>query len=307
MSKSTVIILIIIGCLLLAVANVALWATLDVFNPNRFGASVAEGLQSPEATEALAGPIVDQLLADKPDLPLIVRGAAVEAVAWLLQRPLFTPVVEKTAAVASTAMTTSAQDVVGIDLADVASNVSSTVVGVISALDEEAGANAEAALDNALAASEESGRLAIYERGRFPQLRMLSNVSPWLALLTGVGAIVLFVVACVRAQDRHEALKYTGVGIMITAVLSFLLFAPAVQAVAQNNIANPTMQIVVGQVVSALMRRFAIQSLLLVFIGLIVIVVNHAQAKQAEPTPASLDKAEPVEPAPATPATRHPG
>jgi nicotinamide riboside transporter PnuC len=125
--------------------------------------------------------------------------------------------------------------------------------------------------------------------------------------LTGVGAIVLFVVACVRAQDRHEALKYTGVGIMITAVLSFLLFAPAVQAVAQNNIANPTMQIVVGQVVSALMRRFAIQSLLLVFIGLIVIVVNHAQAKQAEPTPASLDKAEPVEPAPATPAPRHPG
>lgn len=287
MSKSTVITLVIIGCVLLAVANVALWATLDVFNPDRFGASVAEGLQSPEATAAMAGPIVDQLLADKPDLPLIVRGAAVEAVAWLLQRPVFAPVIEKTAAVASTAMTTSAQDVVGIDLADVASNVSSTVVGVISALDEEAGAKAEASLDAALTASEESGRLAIYEQGRFPQLRMLSNLSPWLALLTGLGAIALFVVAYMRAQNQHEALKYTGVGIMVTAGLSFLLFAPVVQAAAQNNIANPTMQIVVGQVVSALMRRFAIQSLLLLFIGLGVLVFNHVQAKQDEAAPAS--------------------
>ena len=290
MSKGTVITLVIIGCVLLTVASVALWAALNLFNADRFGAHVAEGLQSPAATEALAAPIVDQLLADKPDLPLVVRQTAVEAVAWLLQRPGFTPILEKTAAVASTAMTTSAQDVVGIDLAEVASNVSSTVVGVISVLDPEAGANAQAALESALAASEESGRLAIYEQGKFPQLRTLSNVAPWLGLLTGLGAIILFVVAYIQAQDRHQALKYTGVGIMVTAGLSFLLFAPVVQAAAQNNIANPTMQIVVGAVVSVLVRSFAVQSLLLFLIGLIVIVVNHAQtqpAGQGQPAPAS--------------------
>jgi hypothetical protein len=237
-------------------------------------------------------------MAEYPDMPPLVRGAAEEAVAWLMQRPVFEPVVAKTAAVASAAMTTSAQDVVGIDLGGVASNVGDTVVGVISALDEEAGANAQAALDNAQAAVEESGRLAIYEEGRFPNLRQASNVSPWLALLAGLGAIALFVVAAMQAQNRYAALKYTGVGIMFTAGLTFLLFAPVLQAVAQNNIANPTMQIVVGQVVSALMRRFAIQSLLLLFIGGGVLVFNHTQAKQDEPAPAaSPDETEQAEPA----------
>ncbi len=279
MSKSTVVILVIIGCVLLAVANVALWASLDVFSPDRFGASVAEGLQSPEATEAMAGPIVDQLMAEHPDLPPLVRAAAVEAVAWMLQRPAFTPVLEKTAAVANATMTTSAQDVVGIDLADVASNVGATVVGVISALDEEAGAKAQTVLES----SEINDRLEIYEKGSFPQLRQLSNLSPWLALLAGLGAIALFVVADLRAQNQHAALKYTGVGIMVTAGLTFLLFAPVVQAAAQNNIVNPVMQIVVGQVVSVFVRGFAIQSLLLFFIGLIVLLINHAKVKSVEP------------------------
>jgi hypothetical protein len=286
MSKGTVVILVIISSVLLAVANVAVWAALDVFNPERFGESVAEGLQSSEASIALAGPIVDQLL-DESDLPLPVRGVATEAVAWLIQRPLFTPVIKETAAVAFAAMTTSAQDIVGIDLADAATNVGATVTGVISALDPEAGANAQAALEASLAESEESGKLAIYEQGRFPRLRQLANVTPWLALLTGVGAIVLFVVAYMQAWNRHAALRYIGVGIMVAAGLSFLLFAPSVQAVAQNNITNPTMRIVVDQVVSVLIRRFAFQSLLLLFIGLIVLVFNHYRAQQDEPVETS--------------------
>jgi hypothetical protein len=50
---------------------------------------VAEGLQSPEASQALAVPIVDQLLVENPDVPPLARQAAVEIVAWLLQRPVF--------------------------------------------------------------------------------------------------------------------------------------------------------------------------------------------------------------------------
>jgi hypothetical protein len=42
--KGVVITLVVLGCLLLAVANVALWTMLDVFNPGRFGEWVAEGL-----------------------------------------------------------------------------------------------------------------------------------------------------------------------------------------------------------------------------------------------------------------------
>jgi cbb3-type cytochrome oxidase subunit 3 len=94
-------------------------------------------------------------------------------------------------------------------------------------------------------------------------------------------------VAYLRAQDRHQALKYSAVGIMVTAVIGFLLFLPVVQGVAQNKIASATMQVVVGEVVSALLRGYAVQSLLLFFIGLILFAVNHHNVTQSDQAAAS--------------------
>jgi hypothetical protein len=281
MSKGTIIILVIVGCLLLAVANVALWAANDVFNPARFGERVAEGLQSDQAAAALAGPIVERVMENNPDLPPLVRVPAEEVVAWLLQRPAFTPVFKQTAAVANVVMTTSAEDVIGIDL----SNVGSYVVGIVSVLDPEAGANAQAALE----ASQESGRLAIYESGRLPKLRGISNTVPWLWPLAGVGAIALFAAVYWWAEKRGDALKYIGVGVVITGGLELLLI-PALHAPVQNNITDPVMRTVVGEVLNALTRGLAIQCLLLILIGVIAIVVSHSLFKeddQAQASPAT--------------------
>ena len=92
---------VILGCLLLAVANVALWASLDVFNPGRFGERVAEGLQSDAASEALARAIVFRVMEGQPELPALVQLPAQELVTWLLQRPALTVVFKETAAVAA--------------------------------------------------------------------------------------------------------------------------------------------------------------------------------------------------------------
>ena len=73
------------------------WATLDVFNADRFGEHVAKGLQSEASVEALAGPIVDRLMVGYPDFPPLLQGPAEEAVAWSLQRPVFTAVFKETA------------------------------------------------------------------------------------------------------------------------------------------------------------------------------------------------------------------
>jgi hypothetical protein len=282
MSKGTVTVLVIIGCLLLAVANVALWATLNVFNADRFGEHVAAGLQTEESTAALAGPIVDRLMAEYPEFPQLLRQPAEEAVAMVLQRPVFTTVFEETAAAANKAMTTSAEDVVGIDLAGEISNVGGTVIGVISAIDPDAGANAQTALDAALDNAEENGRLAVYESGKFPKLRQLSNLAPWVGLLALVAAILLLEEAYRRAVDQHEALKYISVGIMITAGLAFMLFFPVMQGVAQNNLASPVMSVVVDQVVSALVISYAVQTLLVFFIGLVLFFINRHQVHQAQ-------------------------
>jgi hypothetical protein len=104
-------------------------------------------------------------MTENPDLPQLARIPAQEVVTWLLQRPALTLVFKETAAAASAAMATSAQDVVGIDLSKVLTNVGSQVVGVVSAVSPDSGANALAALESAQQAAEESGPLAIYQEG----------------------------------------------------------------------------------------------------------------------------------------------
>jgi hypothetical protein len=282
MSKTTIIILVIVGCLLLAVANVALWAALDVFSPNRFGAHVAEGLQSDQAAAALGRAIVYRIAEHYPEFPPLARAPAAEVAAGLLQRPAFTPVFKQTAAVANVVMTTSADDVIGIDL----SEVGPYVVGIVSVLDPEAGANVQAALLSA----QESGRLDIYESGAFPKLRRIANTVPWLWPLAGLGAIALLVAAYWWAQKRGDALRYIGVGVIITGGLELLLI-PALHAPVQNNITNPVMRTVVGEVLSVLMRGLVIQCLLLILIGVVAVVVSHNLAKEDVQAHASPEEA----------------
>jgi hypothetical protein len=281
-----VITLVVLGCILLAVANVALWASLDLFNAGRFGERVAEGLQSDAASEALAGAIVARIVEYYPEFPPLAQIPAREVVTWLLQRPAFAVVFEETAAVALAVMTTSAQDVVGIDIAQVISNVGSQVAGVVVAINPDAGGNAQAALDSALDAAQESGPLAIYESGRFPKLRGLANTVPWVWPLAGLGAIALLAVAYFRAEDRKSALTTVGIGVLITGLL-VLFLVPALQAPVRNNIADPAMRTVVGEVLSALTRGLAIQSMLLGFIGAILIVASHFAYQENEPAQAS--------------------
>jgi hypothetical protein len=297
MSKGTVVILVVVGCLLLAVANVALWASLDVFNPGRFGDRVAEGLQSDAASEALAGAIVARVMEGHPELPALVQVPAQEVVTWLLQRPALTFVFKETAAVGSAVMTTSAQDIVGIDIGKVLSNVGDQFVSVVSAIDADAGANAQAAVDAAMDSADQSEPLALYESGRFPKLRGLANTVPWLWPLAGLAAIALFVVAYLRAASQKRAMTSIGIGVLVTGVLCLLL-VPAVRAPAQNAVTNPAMQAVVAEVLRAITRGLAIQSLLLGFVGVILIVAGHTVHK--EDGQAAASAAAPTQP-PATP------
>lgn len=271
MSNGKVITLIILGCILLAVASVSLWAAMDLFNPERFGERVAEGMQTETSSEALAGPIVDQLLVSYPELPPLARIPAEEIVTWLLQRPVFTPVFKTAAEGASMAMTTSAEDVIEINLGD----IESSVINMLEGIEPELGAN----FDAAFKASEESGVLAVYESGKFPNLRQLSNTVPWLWPLTGIGAIILLFVAFRQAQNRQKALRDIGIGIIITAV-AVLLLVPILHAPAQNGITDPVMHTVVSEVLNVLTRGLAVQSLLLGFLGVVAIIFAHTHFKE---------------------------
>jgi hypothetical protein len=214
-----------------------------------------------------------------PELPALARVPAQELVTWLLQRPALGVVYKQTAAVATTVMTTSTQDVIGIDIGQVLSNVGDQFVGVVSAIDAEAGATVEAAVDTALESADQNERLALYESGRFPNLRGIANTVPWLWPLAGLAAIALFALAYLKAAAQKSAMSTIGIGILVTGVLSLLL-VPAVRAPAQNAVTDPAMQTVVAEVLRAVTRGLAIQSLILGFIGIVLIVASHTAGKE---------------------------
>ncbi len=265
MSRAIVITLVVVGCILLIIANVALWASINVLNPDNFGRQVAAALQSDASSEAVAGAIVDRIIELYPDFPPLVRGPAEEVITWLLQRPAFNAVFRNVAAVANTVMTTGVQGVVGIDLSDVAPQV----VGVVTAINPEAGAKVQAAIQQ----SRESGRLAIYESSLLPKLRGLANAVPWIWPLTGLAAIALFIAAYLGTADRRRTLAYIGIGVFIIGILSLLL-SPALTAPVQNNVTNPSMRVVLGQVLSTLLWGLTVQSLILIAIGVVLFVVS---------------------------------
>jgi hypothetical protein len=268
MSKRMVILVIVLGCALLAVANISLWATRDVFSSEHFGELVTEGLQSDQASRTLGGLIADQILANKPDLPVIAQVAAGEIAAWVLRRPVLAPVLEKAAATADLILTTSLDDAVSIDL----EKAIPFVVGVVTAIDPE--------LADSLGSVRDTGPLKLLGPDELPRLRQAAKIVPWLWPLSAFGAIVLFAAAYWSAQKRSEALVFIGSGVVITGVFQ-LLFFPAIRLAAENNITDSSVRVIVGEVVRVLLRDFQIQTILLIIIGLVVIGASRLHLKES--------------------------
>jgi hypothetical protein len=273
MSRGTVIVLLVAGCILLAVANVAVWAARDLFDARRFGSLVAEGLQTDKSTQVLAGEIVDLLLTEFPDIPRIARLPAEELVATLLQRPAFTVVFEGAAGAAIVVMTTDVRDKVSIDL----ERVLPFLIAIITAIDPKLAADISAT-------AQDSRVLQLMNHDELPRLNQAATVTPWLALVTLLGALVIFGVVLWRAADRSRALKYSGWGVIISAAIGLLIALPAGRIV-ENNIANPQVRVVVGEVWTALTRPLVAQSLLLIILGAIVLIVNYFYSAGAESAP----------------------
>jgi hypothetical protein len=65
-----------------------------------------------------------------------------------------------------------------------------------------------------------------------------------------------------------------GLGVLVVGILTLLLI-PALQAPIRNNVTDPAMQTVVGQVLSVFTWGLAIQSLIVGLIGVLLIVVSR--------------------------------
>ena len=265
MSKFLAIVLIVVGCILLTVANLSLWITRDVLDSERFGALVVEGLQSDEATKGLSILIMDNVLENRPNVPGFVRQPAEEFVSKLLQQPILGSVLEKVAADADALIMSGAGDAISLDL----EKVVPFVVSLVTTIDPELAAEFEDA-----PAAEPIKLLA---SGELPKLIQVVKILPWLWPLAGLGALALFGLVYWRAQIRRDALLYIGLGVTITSFIGLLLIS-AMRLTVENDIASPPVRLIVGEVMTVFTRELTVQTVLLLVIGVVVTIASHYMA-----------------------------
>lgn len=276
MSKRAVVVTVIIGCVLLAVANASLWITLNVLSAERFGELVAEGLQSPEATQAIAAEVVDHILADYPAVRAAAGPVAEDLIAGLLQHEILTSVIKKVATTTNLALTTDLRDVVPLEVQEIAPYI----VGVVYAVDPELGEQISSQLT--------SGPITLLTVDELPNLATVSKMIPWIWPIAALGAVGLFALAIWRGGYQARSVVYTGIGVAITGGI-MLLFIPAVRLTSTGGVETSTALIVVGSVVDALIRGYVIQNVLLIVVGLVLVIVGRnsqaGEPETADPAP----------------------
>jgi len=271
MSKRAVIISVVIGCILLAIANVSLWITLNVLSAERFGDLVAEGLQSQEATQAIASEVVDHFLSDHPAVRAVAGPVAEDLIAGLLQHEILTSAIETVATAANLALTKDLRDFIPLEVQEIAP----FVVGVVYAVDP--------VLAEQISATLTSEPITLLTIDELPNLSSVASAIPWIWPLAALGALGFFLLAILRGTDRARSLVYTGAGIAITGGI-MLLFIPAIRLTSTGNIETSTALVVVGSVVDALIRGYIIQDFLLIIAGVILVVLGrNSQSEAQEP------------------------
>ena len=265
MPKFLTTVLIVVGCILLTVANLSLWITRDVLDSERFGTLVAEGLQTDEATEGLSILIMDKVLENRPNVPGFVRQPAEEFVSRLLQRPILGSVLEKVAADADVLIMSGVGDAISLDL----EKVVPFVVSLMTTIDPELAAEFEDT-----PAAEPIRLLASNE---LPKLNQVVKILPWLWPLAGLGALALFGLVYWRAQIRRDALLYVGLGVTITSFIG-LLFISAMRLTVENDIVSPSVRLIVGEVMTVFTRELIVQTVLLLVIGVVVTIASQYMA-----------------------------
>jgi len=269
MSKRAVIISVVICCILLAIANVSLWITLNVLNAERFGELVAEGLQSQEASQAIAGEVVDHFLSDYPVVRAVAGPVAEDLIAGLLQHEILTSAIETVATATNLALTKDLRDFIPLKVQEIAP----FVVGVVYAVDP--------VLAEQISATLTSEPITLLTIDELPNLSTVSGILPWIWPIAALAALGLFLLAVFRGSDRARSVVYTGAGIAITGGI-MLLFIPAIRLTSTGNIETSTALVVVGSVVDALIRGYIIQDILLIIVGLIIVLAGRNSQSEAQ-------------------------
>jgi hypothetical protein len=251
--KIAVSILVISGLLLLMVANLAFWARYTVLNTNGWVNAVGPLTQDPEIAQVL-GIYVSGEIFEATDMDQAVTEI-LPAEFQLLSLPL------------SKAMQGLVEDAVATFIqSDVVNSVwvttnriaHSLIVGVLRGEGD------------ILYLVDEDGRIVLLENQQVAYLQQVVSLLDAIGILLPLLSLAVFVIAVFVSLWRRKTTLWIGIGIVITMVLSLLVYKVA-ESWLLVSIADPLLRIFGGAIWGVITNGLIMQIFVLMVIGILII------------------------------------
>lgn len=203
---------LVFAATLLLAGNVLLWLWHSVLDAEPFVSTSSEVLREPSAREALAGRVVDTLLAPFPSVLERVRGAAVDAVERLLGTRPLTGVIDDLAVQLHRLLLDGGIDPVLIDV--------SAIKRAISAVTATVGRD----LATARWVERQPDELVLFRGRRVPPLGRIESPAPWLAVGSIAAGFALLAWSVSGTSNPRRAMQRAGLAILAAALATGLLW-----------------------------------------------------------------------------------
>ena len=281
-----VVIFLFLGAVFAITANATVWANRTVFDTDRFVTTVDRALDDPTVQQSLATRLSDTLI-ERGDVQARLRKRLPEGLQFMA--PILAAQAHNIAydiclrllqndqvqAALNTAVRVVHQQVLHIieDTGAVSVEGNQVVLDlgeVLRQVAEELNVNAQGLLGN-LDLPPDAGQIVLIDdaprASAIQELLQLHNTIAW---LTVGAAVAMFALAILIAKDRRGALRTSGLVLVAAGLLSVIFLIP-IRPIVAAFAKNPDSARIIFD---ALLRDFRIQSFLLIFLGLAVVLLS---------------------------------
>lgn len=275
--------LIVLGCIVLAGANVSVWLRDVVLDADAWVAAVGPLSQNEVIVNTVSVYVVGELF-DALDVEQVVREALPDplnlvsgplvgvledlvrdTVASVIESDQFNAVwvaVNRTAHEVVIGVLRGGTDYLYIKDGQLTLDFSDIFDSIQSTLDLES---------LGLFADQDGGKFVIFNSYQVAMLQqvlaIIDTVGLWLPIL----ALAAFVAAWLLSLWRRRTILWIGVGVAITMGLTLLLFS-LVQPMVLASIVDPIIRLVAGEILKVVLNGLVLQTVLLLIIGLLIAV-----------------------------------
>lgn len=251
----------VIAALLLMVTNSAIWFNKQIFDSANFTNTAVTAVTSVSSRQAIGARITDELLANRP----LVKNVAGDQITNVISGLLGTDQAERllTAAVSrmQVYVTSSDQQDVAIDL----SGIKPTISQIASVLNTDRANN--------LDTNKIPDNLVLVQAQNVPDLYSYGVVLSWLAPISAIGALALFALPYYKDRSKYKLILSVQAAAIAVAGLLSLLVGPLFRPMALQPFQNVNGRAVVANIYDAFIQTFNSQSMVLIYLGLLVGIV----------------------------------